>query len=137
MKKLILSVSLVLISLNGYPQSLNMGNTSNTFDTSNNPSGVGFSGAMGGANPNTSTIPSSTTTPNSSVTPDTGTSTVPSATLPQQQEERGNFAGGSMGGQTTDDRRFLPSDSTVPPTQPKSENIPAATGVGTGAPTSY
>lgn len=137
MKKLILSVSMVLMSINGYPQSVNMGNTPNTFDTSINPSGVGFSGAMDGANPNTSTIPPSTTTPNSTVIPGPVVPAVPSTTYPQQQEEElGNFAGGSMGGQSTEDRSFVPADSSVPPTQPRS-NIPAATGVGTGAPTSY
>ena len=140
MKKLILSVSLVLMSLNGYPQTGGFGSSPSSFDSSNNPSGVGFSGTLGGANNSSPTSPNSTTTPSSTVTPGpgaTGTSTVPSLSLPQQQQESGNFAGGSMGGQTTDDRRFLPSNSSVPQTQPQPNNIPAATGVGTGAPTSY
>ena len=121
MKKLILSVSMVLISLSGYPQT-------SPYDSSNNPSGVGFSGAMGGAN-NTSPTPPSITTPGSTVTP-----TVPRTTLPEQerQEELGNFAGGAMGGESQDAK--LPSNNTVAPTRP---NIPAATGWGTGAPTSY
>lgn len=138
MKKLILSVSMVLMSLNGYPQSSTLNNNPGSFDSSNNPSGVGFSGAMGGANNTPSPSQGTTTTPGSILTPApgsaTGTSTVPSTTLPQErQEEFGNFAGGTMGGQTEDERR-LPSNSTVAPTRP---NIPAATGVGTGAPTSY
>lgn len=124
MKKLILSVSMVLMSLNGYPQSSKLNNNPGSFDSSNNPSGVGFSGALGGANSTSTPLPG----------PATGTSTVPSTTLPQErQEEFGNFAGGTMGGQT-EEERGLPSNSTVAPTRP---NIPAATGVGTGAPTSY
>lgn len=147
MKKTILSVGLVLLSLNGFAQSGGLGGSTSPIDSSNNPSGVGFGGALGGAT-NPSTTPSNTSTP---------TSTVPATTTPgfgttsdqQRMEDNTNFAGGSMGGgnvpttTTPAAGSTLPSGTgtiTTPPTQPTNiprSTSPSGTGVGTGSPATY
>lgn len=142
MKKLILSVGLVLFSLQGFSQSGGLGGATTPTDTSNNPSGVGFGGALGGA---TSPSPAATSTPQTDTTFGIPRSTDPAAQ--QREEERFNFAGGSLGGQTATPNQVTPPGATpaqpslsTPPTEPTNiprSNVPAATGVGTGAPTSF
>jgi hypothetical protein len=123
MKSLILSVGLILGSLNAYSQS--------TFGGQSNPSGAGLGGAMGGA---TSTAPAtaptnSTTLPNS-VSPGLG------GGQQQMQDTSGAQAPGTN----------VPSTMNPPPTSalPSGTGLsspggstPSGTGVGTGAPTSY
>lgn len=141
MKKLILSVSLVLMSLNGYAQTGGFNSGSSAFDSSNNPSGVGFGGALGGAN-----TPSGSNTGTSAVPgpafPQEQQESVPSPTTFEEQQDRGNFPGGSLSGQPSNSTvaptnpSAIPTDTAAPPTRPINSTV-APTGVGTGSPTSY
>lgn len=140
MKKLILSVATILLAANVGAQTTATGSGS-ALDTSNNPSGVGFGGAMGGAN--------------STVAP----TNLPSNTIPrgntfdpaldqQRMEESTNPMGGSASGATTTTPNTPSTNydtvtprapataptTTTPQTRPF---VPAATGVGGSAPTSY
>ncbi len=120
------------------------GSSTSTTDSSNNPGGVGFGGALGGT-----TAPS--TTPSN-----TPTTSSPGAIVPgndssigrgndfgtiQQQEERSNFLGGSGDGSLNEEE--IPSSTipntnlpAVPPTQPSTTPLQpnTDTGVGTGSP---
>lgn len=150
MKKLILSVSLVLIAFNGYAQTGSMNSSPGAYDSSNNPSGVGFGGALGGAN----TPSGSLATPGPGPGSSTGTSTIPGSAIPQEQQEsvprgntfeeqqeRGNFPGGSQSGQPSNSTvaptnpSAIPTDTAAPPTRPST--TPSPTGIGTGSPTSF
>lgn len=101
MKKLIFSVSLSFITIYGHTQ------TRNTFDQTTNPSGVGFGGVTGGAN-----------VPNQRGN-DFGSTNLEDERNRERQEERGNFPGGSLGGEG-------PSNSVVPPSAPRT--IPSGQG---------
>lgn len=140
MKKLILSVAMILITASVQAQTT-VGSGTST-DTSNTPSGVGFDGALGGAN--------STTAPTN----------IPSNTIPrgndfdtsleqQRMEESTNPMGGSASGAapttTTPNSPSNTFDSVTPraPSTPSNTTpqgrpfVPAATGVGPSAPTTY
>lgn len=122
MKIVILSVGLMLLSLNAFPQTGGLGGgpsiLPSTTDNST-PTGQGFGGALGGAT--TTTPTNSTAFPGTNNTPSAGT-----GTLEQQRMEDPALRGGSLGG------------STVPPTTTTPSNqLPSATGVGTGSPSGF
>lgn len=136
MKKVILSVGLILMSLNAFPQTGGLGGSPSilpsTTDNST-PTGQGFGGALGGA---TTTTPSNSTTfPGTSNTPSTGT-----GTLEQQRMEDPALRGGSLGGSTVPPTTTTPSNQlptgTGTTTTPAT-NVPSATGVGTGSPSGF
>ena len=143
-----------MTALNGFSQTVG-GNPGDVIDSSNNPSGQGFGGAMGGA---TTTQPSrssgiqSTTTPDNSRDENRNLGVPRGNEFPQQRmEDRTNYAGGALGGDTN-----MPSQQTVPPgtttypaDTPVSPSVPptgvdlprvngntspSGSGVGTGSP---
>lgn len=141
MKKVIISVAMVLIATTLNAQTPNTGTGTTNLDTSANPSGTGFGGALGGANSTTAptNIPSNTIPRGNTFDP----------TLNQQRmEDPTNPMGGSQSGITPEGTTTTPSNmDTVTPRAPATPQsldrqesrpfVPAATGVGPSAPTTY
>ncbi|WP_408095907.1 hypothetical protein ACJVC5_12765 [Peredibacter sp. HCB2-198] len=143
MKKVILSVAMILLAAQLGAQTATGVPGASNIDTSNNPSGVGFGGALGGANSTTAptNIPSNTIPRGNNF----------DQTLEQQrmEEPSTNPMGGSYSGDiprgptaTTPTSNYDTVTPRAPANTPSStpENrpfVPAATGVGPSAPTSY
>lgn len=146
MKKLIFSFGLLLLTLSGYPQSSTFGTSSPTTDTSSNPSGTGFGGAMGGAT--TSGNFGNTTTPNynnstAPATAPTGSSSLPNSVSPgygsPQQMQDVTSPSNVPSTTAPAPASNLPSGTgtTTQPTNVPRTTVPSATGVGTGSPSGF
>lgn len=134
MKQLIFAFGLLLFTLSGFSQSGGFGSPaspSSSTDTTTNPSGVGFGGAMGGATSTApATAPTGATSAPNAVSPGYGNpqqmqdisspSNVPSTTAPAPAS---NLPAGT--------------GSTSEPTSVPRTNVPSATGVGTGSPSGF
>lgn len=145
MKKLILFIGLLTV-INGHSQI--PGTTGGTvIDSSNDPSGQAFGGAMGGGTTSPQ-VPSRTTPESSTQEIEEG---IPRGNeFPQQSmEDRTNFSGGALGGDTNvPDRTVMPPGTiTNPADTPVAPNVPPSgvelprtngtkspTGIGTGNP---
>jgi hypothetical protein len=134
MKKVILSVGLVLMSIHAFPQTGGLGGSPSiltpTSTDNSTPSGQGFGGALGGA---------TTTTPTNAVPGGYNSPASGTGTLEQQRMEDSSLRGGSLGGSvpptTTTPSNQLPSGTGT--TTTPATNVPSATGVGTGSPSGF
>jgi|SRR3989344_6092796 len=143
MKKVFLLLAFSFVTGDAFSQSGGLGGSStSTIDSSNNPSEVGFGGALGGTTAPTTT-PSNTPTSPGAIVPGSDSSIGRGNDFGpiQQQEERFNFLGGSGDGSL--DEEEVPSSTipntnlpAVPPTQPSTTPLQpnTGTGVGTGSP---
>lgn len=112
MKKVIISVAMVLIAATLNAQTPTSGTGTTNLDTSANPSGVGFGGALGGANSTTAptNIPSNTIPRGNTFDP---------AIDQQRMEDPTNPMGGSQSGITPSGTTTTPSTmDTVTPRAP-------------------
>lgn len=143
MKKLILILGL-LVSINSISQSTVGGSPGTSVDSSNNPSGQAFGGAMGGGNTPAASTPAlpadSTTSP--SVNRDLG---VPRGNeFPQAMEENVSPTGNDTRAPSSTvipPTTSYPADTPVAPAVPRNEvelprtngtSLPSGSGVGTG-----
>jgi hypothetical protein len=112
MKKYFIIIA-CMTALNGYTQTVG-GNPGNVIDSSNNPSGQAFGGAMGGGmtnQPSRSSGIQSTTTPDTTDDENRNLGVPRGNEFPEQRmEDRTNYAGGALGGDTN-----VPSQQTIPP----------------------
>lgn len=138
MKKVYLLIAFSFLTGEAFSQSGGLGGSSpSTIDSSNNPSGVGFGGALGGTT--TPSTPSNTPTSPGAIVPGSDSSVGRGNDFGpiQQQEERFNYLGGSGDGSL--DEETTPSSTipntnlpAVPPTQPSTTPLQPNTGTGTG-----
>ena len=121
MKKIMFLVGL-LASATAFPQTVG-GTPGSVFDSSNNPSGRAFGGAMGGGPAATQpTSPSNTQT-----SPSTNRDiSIPRGTdLPQQRmEDQTNFTGGSLGGSERTPGTAVPPATSYPSDTPVAPSVP-------------
>lgn len=142
MKKMILSVAMILFAAQlGAQTATGVPGTSN-IDTSNNPSGVGFGGAMGGANSTNAptNIPSNAIPRGNNFDQTLEQQQMQDTTNPMGGNASGDIPRGSIGTtpasqyDTVTPRAPANTPSSLPESRPF---VPAATGVGPSAPTSY
>lgn len=131
MKKLILSVAMALAISPVYAQVGQMGGSAQTPDMSANPSGVGFGGAMGGAN-NTAAptnVPSNTL-PRST---DFGSGTIQQDQQRIQEQQAPASGGLSTPSPTQYNSTTIPSGpAPAVPTTPATTSPGMGSGLGTG-----
>lgn len=152
MKKYIILFA-CMTATNGFTQTVG-GNPGDLIDNSNNPSGQGFGGAMGGGSaPSRSSGTQRTTAPDSNNRDENRDLGIPRGNeFPEQRmEERTNYAGGALGGDTNvpslqtipPGTTTYPADTPVAPSVPPAgvdlprvngNTSPSGSGVGTGSP---
>lgn len=125
MRKIIFLVSL-LVTMNAFPQTVG-GNPGSSIDSSNNPSGQGFGGALGGGNPPAATQPTSPANTQTSPSINRDLSVPRGSDLPQQRMEDQRAPGAAIPPATS-----YPSDTPVAPSVPDSSvTLPRTNGTST------
>lgn len=121
MKKIIFLVGL-LASASVFSQTVG-GTPGQSIDSSNNPSGQGFGGALGGGPAATQPTSPADTQTSPSVNRDLS---VPRGTdLPQQRmEDQTNFTGGSLGGSDRSPGTAVPPATSYPSDTPVAPSVP-------------
>jgi hypothetical protein len=122
MKKLILSVGLILLSFSAFSQTSGFGVPTSTNTPSTNLNGSSLAGALGGALGGAPTVSPTNSTSSPSQQPGT------SYSQPQQMQER------TLNPNVSVPQTAVPA---VPDSVTQPKPVPSATGVGTGAPTTY